>query len=397
MPKEGFSRNFATSLILLAGFAQAQEQRGISIGQLRLLPTVGLTFGNDDNVAFASEERVESSFFVVSPGIRLEAPTDKSILTVGWEGEFGRYDDSPIDDYDTWTLSARWNYDPTSRTRLGLFAEFAENRDRRGEGRTQGGLGPDQLEPDEYEMLSFGGHWSHGAVGARGRLELEARHDEREYQNNREFTLFLDNQTDHLGGTFYLRIRPKTSLLVDVAWADITYDFTDPGAASLDSRETRLYVGVEWDATARTSGRIQYGILEKKFDDPARESYDDDSWLASVTWRPRTYSVFTLTASRETDESYGFGDYVLRDDVSLSWNHYWSTRFSTIVEYGLGTDEHRPDVRTDDYTYWGVAARYQFTQWLQLGAGYHGYERDSDDPLFDYDRRTWMITAEASY
>ncbi len=386
-------------LVIVSLPAPAQEQEGISIGQFKILPTIGLTYGHDDNVTFTNaetNEAVSSNFYVVSPGIRLEAPSDRSIFSLTWAGEFGRYVDSERDDYETWNLRGAWDYDPTSRSSLGLFGDFSEGRDRRGEGRTQGDAGLGEFDPDEYELVSFGGYFDYGAVGARGRLAFEASHTEREYQNNRDRTRFLDRQQDFLSGTAYLRIRPKTSLLVGISITDIDYDFTRPGRASLDSEETHLFVGVEWDATARTSGRVEYGWLEKEFDDPAIDPYDSDFWRIGIDWNPRTYSTFSLTASRETDESDGFGAYVLREDVTLSWNHSWTTRFSTTVQLGIGTDDHRPDFREDDFEYWGVSGRWQLSQRLQFGISYQDYWRDSSLDEYIYDRNVWLLTLEGS-
>jgi hypothetical protein len=117
----------------------AQEQEGLSVGQMKLLLTAGLTYGNDDNVTYVQGgNEISSDFTLFSPGVRLEAPTDKSLFSLSFEGESGRYGDSPIDDFDDWKLRGSWDYDPTSRTTVGAFAEILDGHDRRGEGRSQG-------------------------------------------------------------------------------------------------------------------------------------------------------------------------------------------------------------------------------------------------------------------
>jgi hypothetical protein len=384
------------TLFLASQPAVAQEQEGISFGQLKLLLTAGLTYGHDDNITYANGSQVESDFYVFSPGIRLEAPSDDSIFALTWEGESRRYDSSELDDYDDWGLKGTWDYDPTSRSSLGLFGEIREGHDGRGEGRSLGDEGLEQFDPDEYDLLCYGGYFDYGAVGSRGKLELEASHIEREYTNNRDFTQGLDRQDDHFGAVFLFRIRPKTSLVFEYGKTDFSYDFQQPQVARNDSTETRFYIGVDWDVTARTSGRIEFGVLEKDFDHPGYTDYDDATWKAVIDWTPRTYSTFTLTATRETDEPIGFGQYILREDISLDWTHYWSTRFNTIVEYGVGTDEHQPLFHKDDLTYWGIEARWQLGEHFQLGVGFHDYERDSEVVEFGYDRNVWMLTLEGS-
>ena len=120
-------------------------------------------------------------------------------------------------------------------------------------------------------------------------------------------------------------------------------------------------------------------------------------WLASVTWRPRTYSMFTLTGTRNSQEPNGNGDYILRQDITLSWLHDWATRFGTTVDIGYGRDEYKPTGREDDIFFWGVGARYAFNQHFRFGASVTGYDRDSDEPEFDYKRMVFLLTLEANF
>ncbi|NNL95693.1 MAG: outer membrane beta-barrel protein, partial [Xanthomonadales bacterium] len=304
--------------------AWAQDQDGISLGQMNLLLTAGLTWGHDDNVTFAQAgKEIDSNFYVFSPGIRLEAPSNRSLFALQLSGEKGEYDDSPADDYSDWTLRGSWDFDPSSRTSMGLFGEMQEGHDRRGQGRSQGDLGLAIFDADEYDLDSFGGYFTYGAIGSRGRLELEAAFSDRQYTNNRDITQFLDRDQNRLEGTFFVRIRPKTSLLFGLGKSEIDYArrFTD--GTSFDSDEKRYFFGVTWDVSARTSGRIDIGKLEKDFVDPLKTGYDDDFYRVGIDWQPRTYSTFNLSALKQTTEAQFLGDYVLREDISLSWTHYW--------------------------------------------------------------------------
>ena len=47
--------------------------------------------------------------------------------------------------------------------------------------------------------------------------------------------------------------------------------------------------------------------------------------------------------------------------------------------------------------YWGVGARYVFNQHFRFGASVTGYERDSDEPEFDYQRMVFLLTLEANF
>jgi hypothetical protein len=356
--------------------------RGFTIGQLVFTPT----------------NKVESWYLVVSPGIRMELPSDRSMLAVSYEIDAGYYEGSSVDDYIDHTLRAEYFYDPTTRTDIGLYAEYSRGHERRGEGTRAGDRGLIPVEPDEYDYFAFGGHWSYGAVGSRGKIELRAGIEDFDFENNLSSlggpNFNRDRDGFHWGGTFYWRIAPKTSALFEYRWQDIDYD--DNGV-TFDSEEERFLIGLTWDASARTTGTIKYGWLEKKFDTPDRAPYDDDTWEVGIDWRPRSYSVFSLKATRETDETDGFGDYVLREDISLDWHHNWNSQFGTTLGLGFGTDDHRPDFRSDDIFYIGVSGRYQFRPWLQLGGGLKYQERESNDAEFDYDGLEYLISIELTF
>jgi hypothetical protein len=370
--------------------------QGFTVGQLVFTPTIGLSLGYDQNVTLANDtnNKVESWYLVVSPGIRMELPSDRSSLAVSYEIDAGYYEGSSVDDYIDHTLRAEYFFDPTTRTDLGLFAEYSRGHERRGEGTRAGDTGLIPVEPDEYDYFAFGGHWSYGAVGSRGKIELRAGIADFDFENNLSQAIDRDRDEFFWGGIFYWRIAPKTSALFEYRWRDIDYADTD---VSFDSEEERFLIGLTWDASARTTGTLKYGWLEKTFDAPDRAPYDGTTWEVGIDWRPRSYSVFSLKATRETDETDGFGDFVLREDISLDWHHNWNSQFGTTLGLGFGSDDHRPDVREDDFFYIGVSGRYQFRPWLQLGGGLKYHERESNDAEFDYDGLEYLISIELTF
>lgn len=383
-----------------------QEEVASSIGftaaGMQIVPTLGLSIGYDDNITASNTHQISSLFYQVSPSIRVELPSDHTVLALIAALEMVRYQDSPIDDRDSWYVRGQWVWDISTRQNLNLFAEYGEGVDQRGQGRRQGDLGLIYLEPDQWERWDYGGNWDYGSVGARGRLTLQLGASELTYTNNRKgpvtggsATRALDRDWQYFGGTFYWRVAPKSSLLLDYQYTNINYQL----AAESDSTEKSWMLGATWDASARTSGEVKYGNLKKDFNDPAVSGYNGPTWVASVSWRPRTYSVFTLTGTRNTQEPDGGGDYVLRQDISLSWVHDWATRFGTTLDVGFGQDDYRPTERKDDLFYWGVGARYTFNQHFRLGASVNSYDRNSDSDFaqFEYQQMIYMLTLEATY
>lgn len=377
---------------------EIESAPGFTAGGLQVVPTIGLSIGYDDNLTMASRDEISSMFYMISPAVRVELPTDHSVFSLIGGIDFVRYQDSPIDNYTYWYLRGEWLWDISTRQNINLFTQYSEGVDSRGQGRRQGDVGLIPLEPDKWNRWDLGGEWDYGAVGSRGRLILRAGLSDLTYTNNRgdaDFagTRALDRNWRFVGGTFYVRVAPKSSLFLDYLYTDINYEL-DTGS---DSVEQSWMAGVTWDASARTSGSISYGKLTKKFDDPARHDYNGPTWRASVSWRPRTYSVFSLTGVRNTQEPDGNGDFVLRQDIVLSWVHDWASRFGTSVDVGFGQDEYRPTDRVDDLFYWGIGARYTFNTHFRFGASINSYDRNSEIEEFDYTRMVYMLTLEATY
>ena len=390
------STSFARLVLLASGLAfqtqaLAAAGSGFKLGPLRVSPTAALTLAHDSNVIISSDQEIDSFVTRFSPGVRVEAGSEINLLSATLQSEFGRYQSSTVDNYTDHSLALQWSWNPLVRHALILDATWSRHHDARGTAGREGELALLPFAPDEYDERALGARYRFGAPGARGRLEFSAGTNDIEYRNNRALTIFRDRNDRKLAAGFYWRVAPKTSALVTVDQVDADYD-----VSTLDSRERHYYVGVELDATARTSGSVLIGRAQKDFDDPARRDYSGASWRAGVRYKLRSYSILELTTGRDTDETNGFGDFILRRDVTLGWMHQWSSRFTSQVDVGIAHDEHRPSLRTDDSLYYGLSGQYRVAPWLSLGAGYRVSDRDSDISELNYQRKQLLLSVEAS-
>jgi len=390
--KSSFARLVACALVTLGQVAaHAAAGNGFKVGPLRVTPSAGLTLAHDSNVALSSGEEIDSFLTRFSPGVRAEAGSDVNHLTATYQADIGRYHSSQLDNYSDHSLGLVWSWSPLIRHGLIVDGGWSRHHDERGTAGREGELALLPLPPDEFDQRTLGARYRFGAPGARGRLEFAVGADDFKYRNNRDLTIFRDRTDRSLGGGFYWRVAPKTSALVTVDQSEANYD-----VASLDSTERHYFVGVELDATARTSGSVLVGRAEKDFEDPTRLDFSGLSWRAAVRYKLRSYSVFDLTTTRDADETNGFGDFILRRDVTLGWMHQWSSRFSSHVDLGVARDEHRPSLRTDKSVYYGLSGQYQVSPWLSFGAGYRASDRDSDISELNYQRKQLLLSVEAS-
>jgi hypothetical protein len=385
-------RHWVNSAILVAVLIWAPlalaQTSGVQVGDTTLYPSVGISFGYDDNVALSNTDQISSYFYLISPALRWQAGSGRSQLTISYQIDHAEYRDSQFDDYTDHSLDAGWQYDPTGRSILNLSANYQRGHDRRGEGIREFLPATIPLEVDKYEQLGIDALYRYGADGARGRFEISGGFSDKDYRNNRELTPIGDYDERHLGAALHWRVAPKTRVIGELGYSEFDYDLADR-----DGDETFYGLGVAWDATAKTEGRASFRYLEKQFDngDPG---YSGEAWEVAVRWAPKEYSVVELSTSRLTDVALGASNVVVRDTMDISWRHEWRQRFATFLDAGLGDEEFIPGGRDDDVLYYGAGFSYQARHWLHIGLSYRHQDRDSSLPVFDYDRNEFLLSFE---
>lgn len=375
---------------LLWASAACAQQDGFLVGGMTVYPTLGITVAYDDNVALAPENEFDSVLTLFSPGVRIVSGTRRSAIALEAAAEFGDYADSDIDDYEDYRVGLTWDYEPTVRSALGARVQWSQLHYRRNEGLRRFFLDAVDRPVDEYETLEWAVRYRYGAPQARGRFAVEVGQTEITFENNRDITAVADSETDFINAEFGFRVAPKTSGLLLAAWQDTSFPNGDR-----DNEQFQYGLGIDWQATAKTSGRAEVGRREREYDIDGTE-YTGSYWLARVEWAPREYSIFSLGTGRDVADAFGESLFLEQDFVELSWRHQWRRRFGTIVETSVVDESLVPGGRNDDVVSFGVSANYQFRRWLQFGASYRYTERDSTEPLANYDQNILTFTAEIS-
>lgn len=384
--------------LALAGVANAQirpaygfpaeSKSGVRLGDspVWFTPYVGMAIGRDDNLFLSKANEKTSSSFLLSPGFALDARGDRTVLQVKYQGQVGRYAQSDDDNYVDHTARAVYDIAFDRRNFLRIGMDYIRAHDPRGSTDR-----PIAGSPDKYRTTSPSVTYAFGTPGAAGRVELYAAEADKRYLNNRATTAASDRETREVGGAFYWRVAPKTYALAEARSTDI--DYRQPGIPAA-GEERRFYGGVSWDATAVTNGTLKVGRLERKFDLGGEDTAT--SWEGSIVWLPRTYSKFDFFTSRQTNESTGLGRFILSSVGGVAWTHAWSSYLSTSLDLRYQKDDYRGFDRRDEIKSIGLRAGYRMTRWLTLGAEWSHSTRDSNLPLFEYDKNLYLLTATAS-
>ena len=363
---------------------------GIPVGSMIAYPGIDLSIGHDDNLTRQSTNAVSSPVLIIAPYVALEGRSGAHVFDFRYRGVTGVYSDSPDDNYNDNALQANAWLKFGVRNDVTLRFDLKYGSDARGS--------TDRTitdSPDRYRDWALLGRYGYGARGAKGRLEFDAEYGQRRYTNNPQAEAGSDVDRSGLGATFYWRVQPKTRLLLEGRYR--SFDYVDP-TNTLDSDEKLLYVGAQWDATAKTSGFAKYGHSWKDFSSPGQPDGSSSSWDVGIRWSPRTYSVFDLSAVRRFDESTGVGDAIDERRFGIAWTHAWNSRLSHTLSYANIRDKYLGDAtnRRDDTDAIGVKLHYQFRRWVRFGAEYTYTERDSNDPFYRYERNLVLFTINAS-
>ena len=375
----------------------APDPQSIEMGGGKLIPRLLVTQKYDDNIFNQATNEESDNITQLQPSVQWLQEKDSTSIALTYTGDYGVYWDSDDDDYNDHTVSFDASVRASDFVGIDFGASYGWLHDNRGEGSSEGVIALTRPDPDEYEISSVDLNMDFGRETTMFGFVLMANQDDIEYQNNRNNTAFRDRDESSIAGRLYARISGgKTKLFVQASEKDISYDQDPLLGGKLDSDESGVSVGVEWEATAKTSGMIRVGEVDKEFDSAARGDDNLNIWEIELTWSPRTYSHLVLGSSKTPRESNGTGNYIEMRNTSLSWIHAWSDRLSSTMSVVDGTDEYFGDVREDDRQSYSVGFSYDWRRWATLGATYSYQERDSSNSTFDYDKNVFLINMDMS-
>ncbi len=147
--------------------------------------------------------------------------------------------------------------------------------------------------------------------------------------------------------------------------------------------------------TSIMNNRHRVTSTVKKTDSPAEEDSKGLSVEGEIDWEPRSYSRFTFTALRSPGETATADSALVRKLFRVGWQHDFNSRLSLDAGIYDGVDDYS-GTREDDRFGFNVGLSYEFRRWLELAARFRYSERDSNEPLADYEDQRFMITMEIS-
>lgn len=378
----------------------------------------------DSNAANAqTTPLVESRIWNFNPRLSYRLQRGGGDYSLGYDLQHNNYLDSQQDTFTTQMLTFNGEQKFNNHNKLELLSSYNHSYEQRGVGFNEGSNAQRLSSPTPIAIADLTGNYQFGSD--EGRLRLIGTAGAR--STNRESDLIANDSRDYqermLGGAVLYRVGFRTDMVVEYRQREITYPRTPTDSQgreiNLDSEETQQLVGLDLRATAKTTGKVRVGTIERDFkwdsaawdDQPVgtqaeetvgtvvepiqeqRSSGQDFFWEFAAVWSPRTYSRFEFTSRSSTRESLGIGSYIRSKDYVLAWTHGWSTRIESTFNLSNGTDEYKDSSRIDDRKTANFSISYKVGRALNTGLGYRYQDMQTNFGNLGYDKSVFYIFA----
>lgn len=383
-------------------------------------PYLTVTGNYTDNL-FNSENNKESEFYtVISPGIWFALPASKqpflrlNTLNTAPGGldasRMGAKYDRRLQAYAHYRADIREHSDFSEENRVDQRGEvlfrynfrgglslqvddiYEQNQDPYSTGDSQG-----------REIDKFQSNLLHLQIDYEIGPRLMARGDYSRYMldYSNVGNAFRERDDDAFSLYLFYRMLPKTSVFLLYEHIEIDYDWD----ILPDSKEQHYYGGLQWDMTAKSSGRFMLGYGEK--DMSGSDDGNDGELLGEIQldhrFTPKTAAY--LRATRRTNETDVEGaNYIVTHRVQLGVRQRLTAKLRGSCDFFYLRDSYQGTViidnlqakRVDDYYGAGLALGYAPLRWMNITIGYRYKERTSNFSQYDYQSNTFYLTLAAA-
>jgi polysaccharide biosynthesis protein VpsM len=231
--------------------------------------------------------------------------------------------------------------------------------------------------------------------GERLRLALDYSKYLLSYREER--STFRDREDRVWSGTIAYRLLTRTETFVQYRHVDVDYDLSEQS----DSSENHYFVGLQWQGTVKSRGRLQVGYGDKRFaeaETPRRQEFIAE---ARVDHRFTERTSVYLQGWRKTNETDIRDAEDLRSHrLLMGYEQRLSSRLKASARISYGRDQYRGGTvgrRDDDYYGGGAELAFAPRRWLRFTVGYDYAERQAGDGDFDYRRNMGHLGVMATF
>ncbi len=365
------------------GLLMAADGAGISIGESELVPNVSVIYFTDDNVYAHHENEIDDNGLLISPSAEWSADKGLKSFALSYYGEYARYEEEDLVDYDDHSIAVSGDVEFSSRSRLSGVIRLTSDHEEPGFGRSKD---LDARVDGLTEIKDSGAvfEYSYGARSAKGGLEFSLEYVNRDYQNNSQVTDGFSFNRITPSFTFLYAISSATRITSGIEYSVFDYE-RSPAVVESDNKSYFIFTGAKWDITGKSGGSVRVGYGGQNFDNKSDQSA---ALLRLGTyWSPLEQSRISLDITRNF--SIDTATPSITTVAKLGWRHGWSGRFSTNLEvsrYDSDSDFNPDDLTTDEIS---LIAELSVRRWLDLTVTGKNTTAASPTLENEYDRQ-WL-------
>jgi len=380
------------AIFSLIFFSQALPAMSDSSG---FQPEIEVQQRYEDNVRRAPEQNKQNdSILVLKPDLPLLWDFGKHALNLTYKGEYAQYSDQKTLNYNNHYLRSHLLLDHNHR--LNTEYEFGYSRERNipGDNNVRANL---TAEPNQWKETYAKTSLLFGKNTSRGQIITRLEYRQRRYTNNSQ--QFLDRNKASLSSLFYYRIAPNTRIPFEISITHYDYQNTIP-ATNPSNNEYRYLTGITWDVTAKSTGIFQFGLLEKKYDNPLFKDTSTVIVQLDGVWKPNTYTKIRFGTLRNSQESsQPFLPAYTKNQFYSEITHMITprTRFLLGGRYTAAKTNSPAAIKSDYRVNIRVEAERNLLRWLYAGIGYNFMERNSDQDAFNFKTNIFTLKIRAQF
>ncbi len=383
---KGLNFNRLALAVALAGYGVSatagtgvEDAGHINLGPVEMTPMATLGLGYDDNVYREGNGELAnkgSAVYKLDASAAFKAQKGMSTYEATLAAKNTSFSSESDANYIDYGLTGKIHEDINSRNRLDADFDFGRYHDA---GSTINGA--TDKEAPEYTRTKGGLKYGFGSMEAMFRVDLFGNYNKQKYQETDGRAEGSNRKNTEYGATGYYRFMPKTDALVEIKQREL--DYTSANNAGFDV--TSYLVGLNWEATGKTTGYAKVGRRERDSKAAGVASEDFNGWELGVSYMPVDHSVIQLSTTKD----YGFDSenptagselFTSGTTTSLNWNHQWTAKISTNANYSYTADdiENRTGLLIKDRTVnqFGLSVDWNVMRNATVSLSYNRSDRD---------------------
>ncbi|WP_024601425.1 outer membrane beta-barrel protein [Pseudoalteromonas sp. TB41] len=312
-----------------------------------ITPTLQLGVSSNDNFFMTPSATQSRLIWNIAPSLNalIEDGPDSYKFDIASSTSFHNKDTT--DNFTQVNLGAGVHKEFTSQQRLDVTGNADWLYEQRGAGLTEG-QGSVIAEPTHYQQQNLEARYEYGAQSSKAQVALTAGYYNKNYQNFTTISQYRDYDKPMLSITGYYNTQAGTRTFLEVKQENYRYDVIDSNGITRDSDDIKVLLGMEWKATAVTSGSFKVGYQNKDFESNLRDNFSGLSWEAAAVWKPLSYSTLQLVTKRAAKDPLLQGDYIKESVYGATWQHDWSDYLSSVVSANYVEQQYSGNLNRKD-------------------------------------------------